>query len=657
MANISYGVNLLPKTNNAYTLGNSDYKWSNIYTAQINGTNVSDLGKVQNIQINGNSILNNGVANIPIAGANGQLGVCSTDSYYGIQANSSGRIYISAATSNNVKDGTYGFNPIVPSHQHEATFYGLAKAAGDSTQAASSNTVGTYTANAKTAIQNMLSVAPTTSPVFTGNISLGRYYTTEDPSSQYNKVGTNSIVVGENCIASEESSQAFGAYTYANGVCATAIGTSTLASGIAAFVSGWATTANGSYSHVFGQYNVPDSYNNWPTWTANTSYKIGDKVKRNIYIDENTTEVIGYTCIAANSDSSFNTSHWMNMDSVMNYVEIVGNGDIRTNPSNARVLDWDGNEYLKGYLYVGCNADSTGGIRVPHDIQLNNSSLVSNGVATIPIASDSTFGVIKTREFTDGFKFDSNNNFQLAGPSDAQIKAADTNYRAITPYVQHTSVFYGLAKAAGDTTQSASDNAVGTYTSSAKTAIKTMLDIPTLVSQLTNDSGFLTSVPTMTGATSSTAGASGLVPAPTTGDVDKFLAGDGTYKSGGLPMVILSYGNSTWADFEAAYNNNVIVYCRASSNSNPKTGSQTRMAFMAYVNNETTPTNVEFQYYRSMSSHSGTQMGDQVYVYKLDKTSGWSVTVREAGLKEIAFDASTGLQATWSNNKLTITTV
>ena len=63
----------------------------------------------------------------------------------------------------------------------------------------------------------------------------------------------------------------------------------------------------------------------------------------------------------------------------------------------------------------------------------------------------------------------------------------------------------------------------------------------------------------MTGATASTDGASGLVPAPSAGDEDKFLAGDGTYKSGGLPMVILSYGHSTWAEFESAYNNNVIV--------------------------------------------------------------------------------------------------
>jgi len=116
-------------------------------------------------------------------------------------------------------------------------------------------------------------------------------------------------------------------------------------------------------------------------------------------------------------------------------------------------------------------------------------------------------------------------------------------------------------------------------------------------------------------------------------------------------MTILSYGHSTWADFLACYNTKTVVYCRASSNSNPATGSQTRMAFMAYVNNETNPTNVEFQYYRSMSSHSATQQGDQVYVYKLDKNAGWTVTVRSAFTKIVA---GTGLTSTYSNGTLTI---
>ena len=158
----------------------------------------------------------------------------------------------------------------------------------------------------------------------------------------------------------------------------------------------------------------------------------------------------------------------------------------------------------------------------------------------------------------------------------------------------------------------------------------------------------------MVGATASVAGTSGAVPAPTTSDIDKFLAGDGTWKSGGKPMVILSYGNSTWNDFITAYNNNVIVYCRASSNSNPATGSQTRMAFMAYVSDATNPTNVEFQYYRSMSSHSATAMGDEVYVYKLTNAGAWSVTVRKASIKEIAVASGSKLGVSWSSDKVTL---
>lgn len=115
-------------------------------------------------------------------------------------------------------------------------------------------------------------------------------------------------------------------------------------------------------------------------------------------------------------------------------------------------------------------------------------------------------------------------------------------------------------------------------------------------------------------------------------------------------MVILSYGNNTWDDFLAAYQKNNVIYCRASSNSNPASGSQTRLAFMAYVNNATSPTEVEFQYYRSVSSHNATQQGDQVYVYKLNKNNGWSVTVREAYTRVVT---NNGLASTWSGGVLT----
>ena len=50
------------------------------------------------------------------------------------------------------------------------------------------------------------------------------------------------------------------------------------------------------------------------------------------------------------------------------FVEIVGNGNGKYNDpkknSNARALDWNGNEYLNGDLYVNCNPDSSGGEKV-----------------------------------------------------------------------------------------------------------------------------------------------------------------------------------------------------------------------------------------------------------------------------------------------------
>ena len=116
-------------------------------------------------------------------------------------------------------------------------------------------------------------------------------------------------------------------------------------------------------------------------------------------------------------------------------------------------------------------------------------------------------------------------------------------------------------------------------------------------------------------------------------------------------MFLAAYGKSTYDEVLDAYKNNRIVYCRAGTGSNPATGNQLRLAFLAYVNNETTPTEFEFQYYRSVATHSDSQQGDQVYVYKLNKNTGWSVLVRSAFTKIVA---STGLQSSYSNGVLTI---
>lgn len=134
-------------------------------------------------------------------------------------------------------------------------------------------------------------------------------------------------------------------------------------------------------------------------------------------------------------------------------------------------------------------------------------------------------------------------------------------------------------------------------------------DIPTKVSDLTNDSGFLNQ------------------------------------------LTILSYGSSTWNDFITAYRKNAVIYCKASSNSDPSSGNQGRLAFLAYVNNPTNPTSVEFQYYRSVSSHTADQQGDQVFVYQLTSAGVWSVITREASSKIVV---GSGLSSSYANGAITL---
>lgn len=124
-------------------------------------------------------------------------------------------------------------------------------------------------------------------------------------------------------------------------------------------------------------------------------------------------------------------------------------------------------------------------------------------------------------------------------------------------------------------------------------------------------------------------------------------------KDAGEGLTTLSYGISTWQDFIDAYNAGEIVYCRASSNSNPATGNQTRMAFMAYIDNPTTPTEVEFQYVRSVSTKSASNQSDQVFVYTLTNTSGgtWTVETRPVMVK---IATGSNMTSSYSNNTLTL---
>ena len=217
------------------------------------------------------------------------------------------------------------------------------------------------------------------SPEFTGSISLGRKENTtigdksfavgnnveasgyvahaegeSTKSTEYasHAEGTSTKATGSNAHAEGLSTEAYGASSHAEGL-------STKANGANSHVQGENTIAHGSNTHIIGICNVED--NQYPEWTSNTEYHVGDKVSNNNQ---------GYKCKNDHTSTSYiETFRWEKLSGTSNYAEIVGNGTKSgaavVSRSNARALDWDGNEYLKGKLYInGANADATGGQEV-----------------------------------------------------------------------------------------------------------------------------------------------------------------------------------------------------------------------------------------------------------------------------------------------------
>jgi cytoskeletal protein RodZ len=110
-------------------------------------------GSVTDVQVNGTSVVQDGVANVPIASVQ-DLGVVSASN--GLEIDSSGQLKTHPATDTNLKAGVNLNNPVCSAKQHLSAFYGLAKAAGADMKDIASTTVGIYPAAQKSAISTML---------------------------------------------------------------------------------------------------------------------------------------------------------------------------------------------------------------------------------------------------------------------------------------------------------------------------------------------------------------------------------------------------------------------------------------------------------------------------------------------------------------------
>ena len=150
----------IPPTEIRTLLGQNNM-WSDADNVSVDYVADTKLYGVTDVQVNGTSILDaeTRVAKLPNIIPNG-----------GLEVNALNNIAIVRATNNEIKAGSGLSKPIVPYNQHQSTFYGLAKAAGDTTQSASSNAVGAYTEDAKSKIHDMLDAPVTvsgTDPVIT----------------------------------------------------------------------------------------------------------------------------------------------------------------------------------------------------------------------------------------------------------------------------------------------------------------------------------------------------------------------------------------------------------------------------------------------------------------------------------------------------------
>lgn len=334
--------------------------------------------------------------------------------------------------------------------------------------------------------------------------------------------------------------------------------------------------------------------------------------------------------------------------------------DQATNTISATVPSLD-NYYTKQETYSQTEVNNLiSGVEA--DIPTATSQLTNDSgfLTTLPIATSQILGGIKVGS---GLAIDPDGTLSATGPSitvDSALSTTSANpveNRVITNALNNKANLSDIPTV--PTNVSAFYNDAGYVTSSTiaqnyynKTETYTQTEVDNLISGVSADIPTKTSDLTNDGATgtSTYVELNQLATVATSGSYND-LTDKPTIMSG---LVEMSYGESNaWAKFIAAYQAKQIVYCRASSAANPASGSQTRKAFMAYVNNADNPTSVEFQYVRSVSSKTASQPVDQVFVYTLTSANGgtWTVQTRDMAPK---LAQGTNTTVSYSNGTYTI---
>ena len=183
-------------------------------------------------------------------------------------------------------------------------------------------------------------------------------------------VGTNSHAEGDDGTASGHASHAEGYQTVATDIGAHAEGLNSTASGTAAHVEGAASSASGDSAHAEGSY---------ASASGDNSHAEGFNTK-------------------ASSDYQHVSGKYNVEDNADTYAEIIGNGTADNARSNARTLDWSGNETIAGDLYFNGGVD-------PLSTQIAEckaSGYDESGDKTDTVASSATWSILSSVAITKG---------------------------------------------------------------------------------------------------------------------------------------------------------------------------------------------------------------------------------------------------------------
>lgn len=197
--------------------------------------------------------------------------------------------------------------------------------------------------------------------------------------------GNNSHAEGFDTIASGYIAHAEGEKNIASGRLSHAEGYRTTASGNSSHAEGRSTIAARDYQHVQGIYNLEDNLYRLNTKIRNDVSLGKTNTYKNIVFDPNSGAITASESTGTLSDSNISShiGHYTKVENkyckiigvgssngsninyrpfadieeytvvIGEYIHIVGNGTSDTSRSNAHTLDWEGNAWYQGDVYVG----------------------------------------------------------------------------------------------------------------------------------------------------------------------------------------------------------------------------------------------------------------------------------------------------------------